>query len=52
MRGPVISNDIHKQTPLKGLKVRKTQEGGLTCVSFFFVSPTDVTVQKQLTMSF
>jgi len=34
------------------LKVRKTQEGGLNCVFFFYVSPTDVTVQKQISISF
>jgi len=34
------------------LKLRKTQEGGLNCVSFFFVTPTDVIVQKQMTISF
>jgi len=30
----------------------KHKKGGLNCVFFFFVSPTDVTVQKQLTISF
>jgi len=34
------------------MKVRKTQEGGLNCVSFFSFSPTDVTVQKQIKSSF
>ena len=35
------------------LKVRKTQEGGLNCVYFFFnFSPTEVTDQKQIEFSF
>jgi len=33
--------------------VRKTQEGGLNCVGFFFFfSPTEVTGQKQLKYNF
>jgi len=34
------------------VKVRKTQEGGLNCVYFFSFSPTEVTVQKQIELSF
>jgi len=56
----LIKNDFKRgqvDTTLfrRTLKVRKTQEGGgggLNCVSFFYISPTDVTVQKQIAISF
>jgi len=33
-------------------RLEKHKKGGLNCVFFFFVSPTDVTVHKRITISF
>ena len=48
---------LKKYNPLleevsEGEKNTGRRGGGLNCVSFFFVSPTDVTVQKQMKISF
>jgi len=48
----VSSGNIISSKILRFEGEKKHKKGGLNCVSFFFISPTDVTVQKQITISF
>jgi len=48
----VFTSTLHNVSKMSTWRWEKHKKGGLNCVCFFFVSPTDITVQKQQTSSF